>query len=143
MSAPLIAAIPASKVAELTGSSLRQLRYLAAQDVCGPSVRESTGAGSESLYAPKDLVALLATARVRAIFGPEVRVERLRRITAALASRDAQRGQLLVCDQEASWITTADRLGVALHRSVAAVVIDLDALDDEVAARLDRVGLAA
>ena len=141
--AAVVRSLPASTVAEISGLTLRQLRYLATSEVLIPSVRLSAGAGSESLYGPGDVLPLLAVAKVRSICGPEVRVERLLPITQVLTSRTAGPQQLLVSDPEGCWITSADRLPAALRRSVCAIVIDLDALEDDLQARLDRAGIAS
>ena len=136
----LMSALPTSSVAALTGMTLRQLRYLAQNDVVTPTVRSGAGRGSEAMYAPGDLLALLVVERVRAVCGHEVRIERIRSLVDALRRRQAEPGQHLVMDGEGFWVqdgTPED----TLRRSGAALIVDLDALAEELAVRLRRAGL--
>lgn len=136
-----VSALPASTVAQLTGLSLRQLRYLVTQGLVRPTVRAAAGSGTEALYAPSDLLALIAIERVRAVCGQEVRTERLSRIVGALGGRDPRPGQRLVLDAEACWILDGD-LDAPLRRTTAALVLDIDALTEETHLRLQRAGVA-
>lgn len=139
--AGVVHALPLSQVAELTGMSLRQLRYLAQQNLICPSVRAGSR-GAEALYAPADLLALLAVERVRAICGQEVRTERLRAMIDALEAAPPTPGRLLVIDGQDCW-SQPGPVDSVVSRSIAALVIELDALRAELGVRLRRAGITA
>lgn len=136
---PLTMALPARTVSALTGLSLRQLRYLNQQGLVRPSVRPPAGRGSEGLYAPSDLLALVVIERVRAVCGQEVRTERLRELVERLQARPPRPGQRLILDAEGPFIHEGSVDGI-LNRTTAALILDLDALEHEVEARLSRLG---
>ena len=138
----LMSALPTSSVAALTGLTLRQLRYLAQQNVVTPAVRSGAGRGAEAMYAPGDLLALLVVERVRAVCGQEVRIERLRSLVAELDRRTPGPGQHLVMDGEGFWVQDGPP-DATLRRAGAAFIIDLDALSEELTVRLRRAGLSS
>ena len=131
--------IASREIAAITGLSLRQLRYLAQSEVVVPSLR-AHGRGFEGLYSDADLFGLLVVERVRQVCGPEIRVERLRAALKVLRSRGPL-PRYLVIESGASW-TDDGPLDDLLTRCTAALVIDLQAVDQETQLRLRRASLA-
>jgi DNA-binding transcriptional MerR regulator len=133
--------VPSALAAQMTGMSLRQLRYLAQVGLVVPSARRAGGRGETSLYTAGDLRRLLVVERLRAACGQEIRVERLQRALAAL-SRASEAERFLVMDAEACWVQGLPLDGV-LAQAQALVVVDLRSLDDQLTLMLRRAGMAA
>jgi hypothetical protein len=136
-----VSVLPASTVARLTGLSLRQLRYLARQELGVPSVRGRAGQGVEALYDPSDLPALVAVQRLRAVCGQQVPADRLRPLMGSLMTLRPVPGQRFVMDSSGEWENASGGRCVLLPGSSVALVLDLDAVRQEARACLASIGL--
>ena len=125
---------------ELTRLSRRQLQWLAEKGVVRASVQATSRRRVPVLYAPEDMLPLVAVERVRAVCGA-LAVARLRELSAAIRTvRAREERQLLIVDPEAAWLP-GDLLDAALWRSCAVLVLDLNALAAETDLRMRRAGV--
>jgi MerR HTH family regulatory protein len=125
-----------SAAANLLGLTPRQLQYLAQKGVVRPSVRHAGRRGVEAIYDAGDLRALFVIARVRAICGCRIDLERLGRLLAPFVGGRGLDSGLILSDGSSAW-TPAERP----QPPSAVLRIDLGALEDELAARLERSGI--
>jgi DNA-binding transcriptional MerR regulator len=132
---------PTSEAARLVGMSGRQLRYLAAHELVVPSVKRAGGRGSGALYAFEDLFELAVIARLRAVAGCDMPLERVSAALRALRRRPEGRGALLVSDGEGCWVEQGP-LEETLARCQALAVVSLDAVEAELRLAANRAGLA-
>jgi hypothetical protein len=137
-----VSVLPASTVARLTGLSLRQLRYLARQELGVPSVRGRAGQGVEALYDPSDLPALVAMQRLRAVCGQQVPTDRLRPLMGPLTTLRPAPDQRFVLDTSGEWENASGPSCDVLLGSSVALVLDLDAVRQEARASLVSVGIS-
>lgn len=110
---------------QLTGMSQRQVRFLAAQGVVGPSDKAPDGKGTLASYTMEDLLALELVKALREVCGAKYGHERL--ADAVDTARKANFTGTLVCDGQGSWCTSS-RAEETME--VAAVVVLLKKVSD-------------
>jgi DNA-binding transcriptional MerR regulator len=137
----MMRSIPASLAADLTGLSLRQLRYLQQTALVTPTVRSRPGTGKDILYAASDLPALMIIERVRAVCGQEIRTERLRLVLTTASERNRGSGRHLVLDGESCWLQDGELEPLLTRLPGAALILDLEVIEAEAELRLRRAGL--
>lgn len=135
----MFSGLTTSEVADLTGLSLRQIRYLAQHDVVTPSLKPAEGRGSVVLYAPTDVHELAVVAALRAA-GGEQTVDRVREAVTALRRRDDPQRGLLALTADGALVIDASLVD-ALHGADAALVVDLTAVSRRILRRAVRIGL--
>ncbi len=133
--------VPASAAARAAGMNVRQLRELAARGVVRPSVRASAGRGSEAIYSLQDVLALRACQRARAVFGSDMRAQRLAAVAAQARqwAASAAAPRFLILDEESCWLD-ADPLETAVPAAEAVLVLDLEACRRQAEVALRRGG---